>query len=241
MSDSNLESNRFHTTKWTLVCQAGGLSSDQKLEATEQLCKIYWKPVYLFVLKSAGDIDRARDLTQGFFQDMLSRNIFGTAEKEKGKFRSYLLAACKNYLAKDFQKESAEKRGGNRKHFSLDFDGPDTVDMIADQRTPEQIFDRQWAIAVLAQVMKQLEENYRGKGKGPLFDQLKHRLTSNADTGGYQEIGKKLGISESAVKMQIYRMKKKYRMVLRETVENIVQNPDLVDEEIEYLFIALSF
>jgi len=241
MGDSAKQKAGFHTTKWTLICQAGGMSPQQRELATETLCRIYWEPVYWFVLRSEGDAHRARDLTQGFFQDILARDLFGSAEKDKGRFRSYLLAACKNFLAKDFQKNSAEKRGGNRKHFSLDFHRTESFDIASGQGTPDQIYDRQWALTVLAQVMNRLAEDYRNKGKEELFEQLKHRLTA-ADRGqGYQEIGQSLGLSEAAVKMQVHRMKKKYRIFLRETVESIVASPDEVDEEIGYLFTALSY
>jgi RNA polymerase sigma factor (sigma-70 family) len=227
----------FATTRWSVVLTAGRADSDQAAAALETLCQSYWYPLYAFVRRQGRSPADAQDLTQEFFTRLLQSDSLRQAHPDKGRFRSFLLAALKHFLANEWDRVSALKRGGGKPPFSLDA-------LTAEQRyafepvdgeSPEKIYDRRWALTVLDQVMARLRREYAAEGKTDLFDDLKDTLTGNRQTLPYAKLGAKLGMSEGAVKVAAHRLRRRYRHRLMEEIAETVSVQGEVDEELRYL------
>lgn len=238
---------RFAATRWSIVLAAGGrggadaASTSTSRRALEELIGAYWFPLYAFLRRRGDSPQHAEDLTQGFFAHLLENEGLTTVDRSRGKFRSFLLAALKNFAADQRDKARAAKRGGQRKVVSLD-----TVEAEAhyagepaDTMTPERLFERSWAIAVLNQVVLRLEQEYAERGKSDAFEALRHCLDGQADGQSHAEIGGQLGMSEGAVRVMAHRMRRRYRELLRDEIMQTVADEDLVDEEIQYLLKCL--
>jgi RNA polymerase sigma factor (sigma-70 family) len=232
---------RFAATRWTLVLAAA--RGDRTLhgsDALAELCRLYWYPLYAFVRRSGHDRQQSEDLIQEFFARLLAGNALGGVDRAKGKFRSFLLAALKHFLTNAWDRSRAQKRGGGQIPISLDGLSADTRYRLepADDRTPDKVFERQWALTVLEQALARLKAEHVGAGKGELFDDLKGFLTGDGQTGSYRAIAVRRGVSEGALKVAVHRVRKRYRALLRDEVAQTVTDPNEIDGEIRALFAA---
>jgi RNA polymerase sigma-70 factor (ECF subfamily) len=239
-STGPLGASRFHTTRWSVVFAAGG-SADDSPAALEELCATYWRPIYGFIRRRGHGVDDARDLTQGFFAGFLERRDVERLDPSRGRFRSYLLASVKNFLANEWDRERALKRGGGLRLFSLsgDEDGGLAFDP-ADTRTPEDDFERQWALALLRRALERLRIEQADKGRSELFERLKPTLGGESVEGGYAAVAAALGLTTVAVKVSAHRLKKRYGQLLMEEVSRTVELPQEIEDELHHLFRALE-
>lgn len=232
----------FATTHWTVVLAAGRQRSPQAARALEELCHTYWFPLYAYTRRRGHSKEDAEDLTQAFFTRLLEKNSFATLDSEKGKFRAFLLASLKNFLANERDKEHAQKRGGGSPALSLDWQTADTKFQVADavEPSPDKAFDREWALALLAKVIERLQAECEADGKAKLFEQLKTFLMAGQAESAQREVAAALGMEEGAVRVAVHRLRKRYRQLLRDEIANTLANSDMVDEEMRALFGAFS-
>ena len=230
-------SNRFATTSWSLVVSAAGPTEISK-DALQQLCQTYWRPLYLFARRKTQSADEAQDLTQAFFAELLEKNFIAAATPDRGRFRSFLLTAFKNFMAKQWHKVRTQKRGGGQQPLSLDFESADSQlgDVAQTSLTPEQIFEQQWVIALLNSVLMQLRQEYEQLGQEERFDSLKGYVIGDHPGTTYSDVASKIGISEAAAKKSASRMRRRYRQILREEIFQTVTDRSDVDDEIRSLF-----
>jgi RNA polymerase sigma-70 factor (ECF subfamily) len=232
---------RFASTRWSLVAAAGQGASPAAQEALATLCQMYWYPLYAYARRHLGRVEDAQDATQEFFSQLLEKDYLQAADPNRGKFRSYLLTAFKNFLSKERARTNAQKRGGGRRHLSLDFQAGETRYHLepADRATPDSLFERRWALTLLEQALVLLRQEYTGAGKNLLFEKLKSGLTGDGATEPYSRIGEKLGMSEPAVKVAVHRLRQRYKELLRGEIAQTVANDDEIDDELRDLFNAV--
>ncbi len=233
---------RFETTHWSMVVAAGGTGSTEAAAALATLCERYWSPLYAFIRRSGYDCHTARDLTQSFFATLLEKGYVKDADRERGKFRTFLLASVRHHLSKVRERDRAQKRGGGRTILSLDFEAGEERYRLepADDRTPERVFLRRYALTLLETVLARLKEEHRVKGKGDLFDALTPFLGGGGPLTSQREVAEKLGMTQGAVKVALHRLRRRYREILRGEIAETVSDPTLVDEEITQLVQALA-
>lgn len=221
---------------------AGRQHSPEAARALEELCRTYWFPLYAYVRRRGPTKEDAEDLTQAFFARLLEKNPFAGLDSEKGKFRAYLLASLKHFLANARDKAQAQKRGGGGAHLSLDWQTADTKFQVAatQEPSPDKAFDREWALALLAKVIDRLQTECAAEGKAKLFDQLKLFLTAGRAETAQRETAKSLGIEEGAVRVAVHRLRKRFRQLLRDEIANTLADPAMVDDEMRALFGAFS-
>ncbi len=229
----------FTATRWTLVLSAAR-DAAQTSPALAELCAIYWYPLYAFVRRRGYDAHEAEDLTQEFFARLLAKPGLAEVGPEKGRFRSFLLAAVKHFLANEYDRRQAQKRGGGQTVIALDALAADSRWRLepVDQLTPERLFERRWALAVLDQVLRQLEAELTSAGKGRLFAVLKGTLTET-EAATHAALGAQLGLSPGAVKVAIHRLRRRYRQLLHDAIAHTVADPAEIEEEIRYLMRCL--
>ncbi len=225
-----------------MVLEAGRRSSPKSAEALATLCGIYWFPLYAYVRRQGHSADDAQDLTQEFFVRLLDKQTLQVADRGRGRFRSFLLASMKNFLANEWRRDTAQKRGGERSVISLDFDDGENRYRLepAHDETPDKIFERQWALTLLEQALTKLRAEFNAKGKLDLFDRLKMSLGGKESVVSYRELGAKLGMSEAAVKVAVHRMRRRYRLLLRDEIQQTIGATEDVDEELRRLFDTLA-
>jgi RNA polymerase sigma factor (sigma-70 family) len=250
MTSSDLSQNTvpreiaaFTPTHWSVVLAAAGRAdSVHARDALEKLCRNYWLPIYVFVRRQGHSPHDAQDLTQEFFARLLEKNYLAGAQREKGRFRSFLLASVKHFLANEWDKANAQKRGGGQVPISIDTTLGESSFRIepADALTAEKIYERRWALALLEQVLRRLREEYTRDGKEKQFEQLKPTLTEASRSVPYAEIATRLGTSEGAVKVAVHRLRQRYRELLRAEIADTVASPGEIDDEIRNLFAALA-
>jgi RNA polymerase sigma-70 factor (ECF subfamily) len=228
----------FATTHWSVVIAAGQRGAPEQNSALAQLCTLYWYPIYAYVRHRVGDVHEAQDLTQAFFEQLLERRPFEAADPDRGRFRAFLLTACKRFLINEWHKGRAAKRGGGRPRLSLDFDsGESKLGLVAAEAlTPEELFEQQWAITLLQRVLEQLHADYAAKNRLRHFDVLRPFLAGSPQRSGYAEAARMLGISETTAKVAAHRMRSRYRELLRAEIAQTVERPEEVDDEIRALF-----
>jgi RNA polymerase sigma factor (sigma-70 family) len=232
---------RFATTRWSIVLGAGGqVSRVDARAALASLCEMYWPPLYAYLRRSGSSRADAEDLVQGLFSELLARDDFAQVRPERGRFRSFLLASLKHYQANERDKQRAQKRGGNRAILSLDVASAEDRYVIepADHRTPESVFDRSWALAVLKQAQARLRDSYRAAGKSNRYDALSPYLAGE-HAESYRDAAAALGMTESAVKVAVHRMRREFRDLIRQEIAQTVASPDEIDDEVRALFDAL--
>jgi RNA polymerase sigma-70 factor (ECF subfamily) len=231
----------FASTHWSVVIEAGQHDSPRAAEAIAQLCQLYWYPLYAYVRRKGYPAHDAQDLTQEFFARLLARNFIVGADRRKGKFRSYLLGALEHFLAKEWRRARAEKRGGGRTVFSLDAVDAENRYLLepSDELTAERIFDQRWAETLLNQAFVRLREEYRAEGKALLFEKVEPLLSGNGTVGAYAEIRASLSMAESAFKMAVHRMRRRYGELVRTEIAQTVSTSEAVQEELRYLFAVL--
>ena len=232
----------FGTTRWTVVLTAGDPNHPDAAAALDHLCRTYWYPIYAYVRRKGQTAAEAEDLTQEFFSRLLGRGFPAGVRREGGKFRSYLLRALDHFLINEWQRKHAVKRGGGTTTFSLD--GVDADARYAleptDGSTPESVYDRHWAATVLETVRGRLREEYAAQGKAALFAALEPSLTGGDDLLPYSELMVRLDLKESAVKMAVHRLRKRFGELLRDEIAQTVSTPAEVEEEIRQLITAAS-
>jgi RNA polymerase sigma-70 factor (ECF subfamily) len=230
----------FATTHWSLVIAAGDRGSATADRALDQLCRAYWPPLYAYVRRRIGDVHEAQDLTQAFFERLLEKRYLAQADPERGRFRAYLITAFKHFLANEWNKAEAQKRGGGMSRLSFDFACQDAVhSKRSDVLTAERLYERQWAIALLNRVMDRLKREMERKGQGLQFQCLKEFIGGGGNSS-YVAPAAELGINESAARMAASRLRGKYRELLKEEISQTVSAEEDIDDEIRQLFRSLS-
>jgi RNA polymerase sigma-70 factor (ECF subfamily) len=231
----------FTTTQWSVVLAAQGHSPAAE-EALEKLCRTYWWPLYGFVRRQGYSPEDAQDLIQGFFAVLLERKDLDAVQREKGRLRSYLLASLKNYIAKIRRRAMAVKRGEGKPLVSLEeLLVRERADLEpADTSTADRIYERRWALTLLEQVLKRLEEEYQAAGSGKVFDQLKQMLGDEPDRPSQAQIAEKLKMTENAVKQAFHRLRQRYRLLLRDEIAQTVAVPTDVEDELRHFIAVLQ-
>ena len=219
-----------------------GTDSPQAHEALETLCRNYWYPLYAFVRRQGHSPHDAQDLTQAFFARLLEKNYLADVQREKGRFRSFLLASLKHFLANEWDRERALKRGGGRKLIALDEDSAESRYKLEpkDDLSADKIYERRWALTLLDQVLSKLRREFEIDGKLDHFEILKPYLSAGRTSVSYAQAADKLGMNEGAIKVAVHRLRKRYRELLRAEIAQTVATASEVDAEIRYLFAALS-
>jgi RNA polymerase sigma factor (sigma-70 family) len=231
----------FATTRWSLVVAATG-DSDPARSALAELCETYWHPLYAFARRLGADADEARDLTQGFFAELLAKGYLAQADHERGRFRTFLLSSFRHYQSKERDRARAAKRGGPLPTLSLDFVAGEQC-YVAEPRasgTPEQLFEKRWALTLLERTLNDVRRDYAESGKSQLFGLLEATLIGDSPAVSYAEIGKQVGMTEAAVKVAAYRLRRRYRDRLRATVAATVADQSEIDDELRHLVLAVS-
>jgi RNA polymerase sigma-70 factor (ECF subfamily) len=227
----NSSGDAFAHTRWSVV-----LAAQDPVRATtalEELCRTYWYPLYAYVRRCGHSAEDAQDLTQAFFARLLEKNWLESVAPEKGRFRAFLLVALKHFLANEWDKARAQKRGGGVVPVSLDAETRYQREP-RDELSPDRLFDRQWALAVLAIVLHRLGDKQR------LFAALRGTLTGEEPAGGYAAVARQLGLNEGAIKVAVHRLRKRYRELLRAEIAQTVSDPAQVAEELRSLFAAFQ-
>lgn len=230
----------FRTTRWSVVL-AAGQENEQRQRALEELCAIYWPPVYAFLRQHGHAADEAKDLTQGLFLHLLERDDYQSADPERGRFRSYLRTCARNFAASQHRHDQAEKRGGQAAHFSITFEGlEDDLDHLPiDTMTPEQAFEQQYAQRLVSVVLERLGDELRARDRGKQFEVLRGYLEAG-EGATYREAGLALDMREGAVKVAVHRMRERYRELLIDEVRQTLSDPSDAADEIDQLLAALG-
>ena len=232
----------FATTHWSVVGAAGQVDSARRAEALERLCRTYWYPLFAFVCRRGHSLEDAQDLTQEFFARLLDKNYVQTADPERGRFRTFLLTALKGFLANEWDRGQAQKRGGGRIPLPLEDLTPEQLHHLSAQTelTPEQAYERNWALALLEQARREVRDEYAAAGKLARFGSLEPFLPGDRQELTYAQVGASLGLSEEAVKSEVHRMKRRFREVVRTLIAHSVETPEEIDDEVRHLFAALA-
>lgn len=227
----------FTSTRWSLVLEA----SKNRGRALTELCEIYWPPIYSFARRKGQSPADAEDLTQGFFAFLLDANSIGKADRKRGKFRSFLLTSFRNFMVNEWSRGRAQKRGGQTTVLPLNFERGE----IAYQRcntslTPDEIFDRQWAAALLDRVLERLRHEHEAGGKLESYNVLKMFLAGKSTEVSFRDAAERLRISESAAMSAASRMRRRYRELLVAEIADTVAGPEEIDDEVKALFRSLG-
>lgn len=224
-----------------MVRSAGGSTTSAPV-ALEQLCQTYWYPIYVFVRRRGYSPEDAKDLTQAFFLRLLEHRSFANAAPNLGRFRSFLLGALNHFLISEWKKAVAQRRGGGHELLSLDWAAAERrFDLEpADPATPDKAFDKQWATALLNEVLRQLESEYRAEGKPELFRALKQTLAGRRESQPYTALVGQLGMSESAVRVAVHRLRRRYRALLESEIAKTVTSTGEAREELAHLFRVMA-
>lgn len=231
----------FVTTHWSAVLAAARNDTDRAHAALEHLCRTYWYPLYAYARRRGYSPADAQDLTQEFFARLLAGNWLATADRERGRFRTFLLSSMQHFLANEWHRAHAKKRGGNQAIVSLDDDAAEQRYRLepAQTATPESLYERGWALALLNDVLNALETEYQRDGKGAWIEAMRPVLTADRDGLDYGAIASRLGLTETAARVAAHRLRQRYRRLIRASVASTVAAPDEVEEEMRHLFQAL--
>ena len=232
----------FATTHWSVVLAAKAEDSAQAMKALEKLCRGYWYPLYAYVRRRGYSEHDAQDLTQGFFAHLLRKEGFRAAMPGRGKFRSFLLVSLNHFLADEHDRQQAQKRGGGQTVLSFDTEEAEQRYQLEPrhQETPEKLFERQWAVAVLNNALLRLEQEFVVAGKQGLLTELRPFVIEDSASRTYAQAATSLGMSEAAVKKAAQRMRQRFQEVLREEIGHTVADSSEIDEELRHLWNALA-
>jgi RNA polymerase sigma-70 factor (ECF subfamily) len=232
----------FAATHWSVVLAASDDNTSQARRALACLCEAYWYPLYAYARRCGHSPEDAQDLTQAFFAQLIGHNWVAHADPHKGRFRSFLLMIMKRFLAKEWEKAKTLKRGGQASMVALELDSAETRYSLelADTSTPEQLFEKQWALTLLESVLKRLRGDYARDGKGALFEALEPCLVGSRETQPYAELAAELGMTEGAVKVAVCRLRERYRSCLKEEIAQTVASPAEAEDELRHLFRVLA-
>ena len=239
---------RFSTTRWSVVlsCSDKRASTQTARDALSQLCQIYWRPIFAFICRHGYPVPDAQDLTQDFFVMLLEGHLLERADPNRGRFRSLLLKALKNFLSDARDKQGARKRGGDVQFIRWDewmAELPSQFSVSARESEhwpPEKIFDVRWAATVVERALSRLGEECEQRGRRRIFDVLSRWLTAEREDVSYADFAKTLGVPETSVKRLVHQLRKRYRTILREEVADTVENPNELEDELRYLCAALA-
>ena len=236
-----LEARRFRTTCWTEVLLAREQDAPGAREALEHLCRLYWYPIYAHIRQSVNEPHDAEDLTQEFFRLLIEKNYLGAVDRQRGKFRSFLLVAVKRFLINAHRHAHRLKRGGTQSLISLDVELAESrlQSELATGLSPSQIFERRWAQTLLDGASTRLRAEYTANGKAQLFEALNEFLSDDSRFGDYVEVSARLGMTPGTVAVNVHRLRQRYRQLLREAVLPTVSVPTEVDGEMKQLVAAL--
>jgi RNA polymerase sigma factor (sigma-70 family) len=232
----------FVTTHWSLVLSARDKDSPRSAEALEKLCRAYWFPLYAYVRRVGHSAPDAEDLTQEFFARLLAKDYLRTADREQGRFRTFLLVALKRFLANEWDRAHAQKRGGFQTVVSIDQELAESRFAAEPFHTlqPDVLFERQWALTLLARTLARLQEEYTASGRASLFEQLQGCVARDESALPYAEIAARLNLTEAAIKMAVHRLRARYREILRAEIAETLASPEEADEELRQLFSAFG-
>jgi len=233
----------FASTHWSVVRRAGTATSVESMAALDRLCRQYWQPLYYFVRRRGYNEQDAQDLTQGFFARLLEKGSIEAADRARGRFRTFLLTALQNYLTNEWDRANRQKRGGGQQILSLEH--PESAEagyqlLPPDTASPDQLYERRWAQAVLEAVLRRLRQEFDGRSGPGRFDVLKEFLFSDRGEVSYADAAARLGLSESAAKSAIYRFRQRYGELFAEEIAQTVERPEDVDDEIRHLLTVLE-
>jgi RNA polymerase sigma factor (sigma-70 family) len=230
--------HQFAETRWSLVMTAGEKTSAQSMVALETLCRTYWYPLYAYVRRKGNGAHDAQDLVQGFFARLLKNKSFAAADRRRGKFRTYLLGAMNHFLADEWDKMRAQKRGGGEAVLSLDTDEAERryLQEPSSDLTPDKIYDRRWGRALLDEALTQLGDEFSAAGRARHFELLKSFLVSEAAAAAYDDIAAELQTTPNAVAASVRRLRQRYRNLVRAEVAQTVNSPSEIDQELRALF-----
>lgn len=230
----------FQSTLWSQVRLAGRIDSDNAASALESLCKVYWGPIYAFLRRCGHEHQNAKDLTQGFFAYLIETNLLQRADPDRGRFRSFLLGSLKFFVSNELARERALKRGGGVQIVSIEFENDDGLlpNEPVMNITPEQLFDRKWARSVLAEAMDRLAQEYHRAGQEKEFALLQPHLTGDAETH-LPRLAAQTGKSAGAMRVTLFRLRNRFRRLIREVIADTVSDPAQVESELQHLEAAL--
>lgn len=251
MGDDSLRAARFASrtggasfapTRWTMVVAAGQEDSPDARQALEFLCQRYWSPLYCYLRKQGYDRSRAEDFVQGFFAHLLEKHGLQSVKPQKSKFRSFLLASLKSFVADECRRAQSQRRGGGKCILPLEFEQAETWYSLepADRLSADKLFDRSWVMTVIARAMEMLSREYANAGKGVLFEQLKDHITTNPEAGFYHQSADRLNMSEGAVRVAAHRLRRRLRELIRGEIAETVTTAEQLEEEIRDLFAAFE-
>jgi len=232
----------FHTTHWSAILAARGDDSTAAQAALCQLCQAYWYPLYAYIRRRGNPPEEAADLTQAFFARLIEKDYLGDLAPGTGRFRSFLLASLKHFLANEWDRAQTQKRGGGKPVISLDDNTDEERFQLepVDPVTPEILFERRWACTILEQVLGRLREEFVRTERTALFDELKVFLSADQAQVSYAQIGLRTGLKESTVKVAVHRLRRRYGELLRAEIASTVQDPHEVEDEVRHLIAVLS-
>jgi RNA polymerase sigma factor (sigma-70 family) len=234
--------NQFTTTRWTLVLAAKRRNDPAGAEAFARLCERYYEPLYSYLRRRGWTAEDAQELTQGFMARLIEKELLRHADPARGRFRAFLLTSLKHYAANEHVRATAAKRGGAQTFLSLDLEAAEDRyrNEPRDDLTPERLYERRWALAVLERALDALRAEFRANGRETLYDAVHQRLMGETDTPPYRTIAERFGTSESAVKVTVHRMRRRYGELVRTEVAGTVESEKAVDDELRYLLTALG-
>jgi RNA polymerase sigma-70 factor (ECF subfamily) len=232
----------FVTTHWSVVLMAREADSSAAQAALAELCETYWYAIYAYIRRRGHRPENAADLTQAFFARFLEKNFLGDLTPGTGRFRSFLLACCQHFLANEWDKVQTLKRGAGKTLLSLDDDSAEDRYQFepVDYITPETIFERRWACTVLEQVLDRLRDDFTRSKPPELFEELKVFLSLGQGQNSYAEVGRRTGLQESAVKVAVHRLRRRYGELLRAEIAKTVADARDVEDEVRHLIAVLS-
>jgi RNA polymerase sigma-70 factor (ECF subfamily) len=232
----------FVTTHWSVVLSAQDPHCPRSREALESLCRTYWYPLYSYTRRAGQSPPDAEDLTQGFFARLLEKDYLKAAARDKGRFRTFLLVTLKRYLANEWDRQHAQKRGGFAPVIPIDQNLAESrfASELSHNLSPDVLFDRQWAMTLIERTMTQLQHEYAALGRAQLFDYLRNCIAKDESALPYAEIAGHLKLTEAAVKMAVHRVRSRYREILHHEIAQTVSTPEEIEEEIRHLFSAFG-
>jgi RNA polymerase sigma factor (sigma-70 family) len=233
----------FVTTHWSLVLSARDKQSPQSAEALDKLCRAYWYPLYAYARRVGQSKENAEDLTQAFFARLLEKNFLDAAEPERGRFRSFLLMTLKRFMANEWDRGRAQKRGGGQTHVPLDTELAERkfqAETTAGEISPDRLYERRWALTLLEQTMARLRAEFERAGKTAEFERLKSFLTADKHEIPCPAVAAELGMGESALRVAVHRLRKRYRELFREEITHTLAQGEDVETELRHLLAVLS-
>ena len=233
----------FPGTRWSLVVAARDGSEDAKFSALSELCEIYWFPIYAYLRRWGQSPEDAEDITQGFLAQLLRREDLERVQQDRGKMRSFLLSALKNFVSSRHHFETRQKRGGRSLQLvSIEQEMAEERfrNELSDSDDPVRSFDRQWAVSLLNRVFERISNENSDDKQAGVFEALAPYLAGGEERGDYRRISEEIGLSEAALRVTVHRLRKRYRQILEEEVLQTLSDPDQLEEEIRHLMLAFD-